>query len=42
MEIKGRDGGGRCSGVSRFFKDIDYNGVSKWKRNKKKKSSIIW
>ena len=29
--------GDRGSGVSGFIKDIDYKGVSKWKRKKKEK-----
>ena len=33
-EMKGKDGGGRGSGISHFIKDI---GVSKWKERQKKK-----
>ena len=31
----------RGSGVSCFISDIDYDGVSKWKEKKKKKSHTI-
>ena len=27
----------RCSGLSCFIKDIDYNGISKWRGKRKKK-----
>ena len=48
--MKGKDGGGRGSVITLFIKNIDYNGISKWKgkrkrkkkKKEKKKSSIIW
>ena len=42
---KKRHSGDKSSDTSCFIKDIDYNGVSKWKGRKKKKreeSSIVW
>ena len=35
-----RDGGSRGSSITCLIKDIDYNGVSKWK-GKRKKEKIV-